>query len=161
MNFGLSYKINLAFMLCCLRKVEFLSQMWFCLPFSFYSSLIKDLTVLLFKTVSSWPAMFLYSLPLSLSLNLYYTRTHSGSALIVLTHIYVSLLRGYCWVGVTSWQQKPLVKSALCLSIISPFHIPVIPHGPALPPHPTSEPNHSYHCNAQSNLQHMLILEVK
>lgn len=58
MNFGLSYKIHLAFMLCCLRKVEFLSQMLFCLPFSFYSSLIKDLTVLLSKTVSSWPAMF-------------------------------------------------------------------------------------------------------
>lgn len=159
MNFGLSYKIHLAFMLCCLRKVEFLSQMLFCLPFSFYSSLIKDLTVLLSKTVSSWPAFILP--PLSLSLNLYYTHTHSGSALIVLTHIYVSLFRGYCWVGVTSWQQTPLVKSALCLSIISPFHIPVIPHGPALPPHPTSEPNHSYHCNALSNLQHMLILEVK
>uniref|UniRef100_A0A3B4FMQ4 C-type lectin domain-containing protein n=1 Tax=Pundamilia nyererei TaxID=303518 RepID=A0A3B4FMQ4_9CICH len=29
MNFGLSYKIHLAFMLCCLRKVEFLSQMLF------------------------------------------------------------------------------------------------------------------------------------
>ena len=40
--------------------------------------------------------------------------------------------------------RAPSVDSAFCLSIITPFHIPVIPHGSALPPHPASEPNHSH-----------------
>lgn len=53
-----------------------------------------------------------------------------------------------------------LLSGVSSLSVISSFHIPVIPHGPLLPPHPTSEPNHSHHCNVMNNLEHILILEV-
>lgn len=46
------------------------------------------------------------------------------------------------------------------MSVISSFHIPVIPRGPLLPPHPTSEPNHSYHCDVMNNLKNILTVEV-
>lgn len=48
---------------------------------------------------------------------------------------------------------------SLCVSELSPFDIPFIPHGPVGSPHPASKSNH--HCTVMNNLQHMPISEVK
>lgn len=46
------------------------------------------------------------------------------------------------------------------LSIISLFHIPVIPHDQELTPHPESEPDHSHRCSVREILRRGFILEL-
>ena len=62
-------------------------------------------------------------------------------------HVFVFHLWGVIAVRESPHHNRaPSVDSAFCLSIITPFHIPVIPHRPALPPHPAPEPNRSRRC---------------